>query len=236
MEELLLEISKQVIELGDFDFNEIQKNNNWIGNSPATNEEISLKEKELNIILPKDYKEFLLISNGYAASNDIEPSFEKIERIDFLKNVIPEIIENYQIEELSESLIIAGFNGEQQFFLIPPKNDVGWRYWKFANWQAGEHEFENLENYFLNIIEFNKEQIDNRKNPDSKIFAQQENMQIKDYFTPLILVDGKKVNVQDFSQMNQENFVRSNYLRSEEAILKYGDSGKNGVIEVSTLK
>ncbi|SFI05969.1 hypothetical protein [Halpernia frigidisoli] len=186
--------------------------------------------------MPKDYKEFLLISNRFSASNDIEPTFENLERIDYLKNIYPEIIENYQIEKLRECLIIAGFDDEQQFFLIPPTNEKDWRYWKFANWQAGEYEFQNLESYFLNVIEFNKEQIENKKNPDLKIIAQEENIQIKEYVAPLILVDGKKVNVQDFSQMNQQNFIESKYLYTEEAILKYGDIGKNGVVEVSTFK
>ncbi|SFI05991.1 hypothetical protein [Halpernia frigidisoli] len=45
MKELLLKISKQAIELGDFDFNEIQKNNNWIGNIPATKDQNFFKGK-----------------------------------------------------------------------------------------------------------------------------------------------------------------------------------------------
>ena len=55
--------------------------------------------------------------------------------------------------ELAKSIIVAGKQEEQWFLLIPPSdNKSKWKYWKFANWIPGEIEYENLEEYFRDVI------------------------------------------------------------------------------------
>ncbi len=138
-----------------------QRANNWIGNLPATKTEIEETELRLAIELPNDYKEFVQIANGYLTYNDaVEPSFEKITEIQFLKNFNPELIQiwsdtgNEQISiELARSIIVAGKNEEQHFLLIPPNDtDKNWKYWKFACWIPGELEYKNLQEYFLDTL------------------------------------------------------------------------------------
>ncbi|WP_233098813.1 SMI1/KNR4 family protein [Aureibaculum flavum] len=109
-------------------FTSEQIKNNWIGNLPATEREIKEIESKLGVELPIDYKNFLLISNGYPTYNDaVEPSFEKISQIQYLKDLYPEIIEIWRntgnedvSKELAKSIIIAGKQEEQWFLLIPP--------------------------------------------------------------------------------------------------------------------
>ena len=139
-------------------FTSEQIKNNWIGNLPATEKEIEETELRLGIQLPADYKEFLKIANGYPTYNDaVEPSFEKINQIQYLKDFYPDVIDiwrdtgNEEIsKELSKSIIVAGKQEEQWFLLIPPtdKNN-NWKYWKFASWIPGKIEYKNLTEYFL---------------------------------------------------------------------------------------
>lgn len=138
-----------------------QIKNNWIGNLPATQNEIEETESRLGIKLPADYKEFLKIANGYPTYNDaVEPSFEKISEIQYLRDFDPETIQiwietgNDEIgKELNKSIIVAGKQEEQWFLLIPPINEnAKWKYWKFASWIPGEIKYKNLTEYFLDTI------------------------------------------------------------------------------------
>ena len=154
MDSLLKQISEKAIELGDFEFTQEQT-------------EIKLTEKRLGIEFPTDFKKFLSITNGFSAPNDIEPTFEPTDKIDYLKNIDRFIIEAYSIDgienigqELEKSILVGGINEEQYFLLIPHNLTTGkWKYWKFANWHPGEEEHENLESYFKDVLEFINEQI-----------------------------------------------------------------------------
>ena len=126
MNNLLKKISEKAIKLGDFEFTQEQAENKWLGNKPASENEIKLAEKRLGIELPTDFKMFLSITNGFSAPNDIEPTFEPVDKIDFLKNIDSFIIEAYSIdgiqnvgEQLEKSIIVGGINEEQYFLLIP---------------------------------------------------------------------------------------------------------------------
>lgn len=158
MNEILTSISLLSIKIGNANETAIkaQIENRWLGFDSANKEEILKTEKRLGITLPNDYKEFLNMTNGFLAPNTIEPSFMKIENIDFLKNIDPIAIECYNfLPELENSILIAGKDEEQYFLLIPPNNGAeNWRYWKFANWYPGEHEFSSLYNYFLDVKTF----------------------------------------------------------------------------------
>lgn len=163
MKEILIAISILSIQLGDANefatSNQIQ--NHWLGFEPARVEEIEKAEKKLNIVFPNEYKDFLKITNGFTAPNGIEPTFLKIEEVDYLKNADEQLIDAYGfLPELENSILVAGKGEEQYFLLIPPNNEMKkWRYWKFANWYPGEHEFSSLSEYFRNVKEFITKEI-----------------------------------------------------------------------------
>ncbi len=123
MNNILLEISKKAIKYENFNFTSEQINNNWLGNIAASENQITEKETELGVKFPDDYRTFLKITNGFSAPNDVEPSFENIEKIDFLKNIDKFIIEAYGLVELENAIIIGGINEEQYFLLLPPNTE-----------------------------------------------------------------------------------------------------------------
>lgn len=162
MKELLYQISKTAIEIGDLNFSSEQIQSIWLGNKiGATDFEINLKEKDLGVKLPKDYIEFIKLTNGFSSPNDVEVSFSPIHNIGYLKNLDKELVDIWkqEINEigefLSRSILIGGINEEQKFLLIPPKDkNEDWKYWKFASWIPGEEEYNNLEDYFESVLDF----------------------------------------------------------------------------------
>lgn len=156
MKSLLVELFQKSIRLGDVEYSAQEIESVWIGNPPANVEHIEKIEQKFKIILPEDYKKLLLVANGFKAPNGVEPSFLSIEKIDYLKNISPFLIECYEdsFPELEDCILIAGKDEEQQFLLLPPKNQAqDWRYWKFANWIPGVEEYNNLEDYFKTVID-----------------------------------------------------------------------------------
>jgi hypothetical protein len=155
MEATLRNISKKAIQ-HDSDFLKIDRiKMNWLGNLPAQATALKGTETRLNVLLPRDYKFFLSITNGFDAPNDVEPSFENVESIDYLRNINSALINAYQIPELEEAIVIAGISEEQYFLLLPPNDSQTiWRYWKFANWIPGEEPYENLQTYFDSVLKF----------------------------------------------------------------------------------
>ena len=166
MKKILKKISEIAIKQGEFTFTDEQKGSKWLGNKPASTAEIKELEERLQITLPKDYKDFLTIANGFATPNEnIEPSFESTVNVGFLKDIDPEIIEiwinNDELLDvaikLARSIVVGGRNEEQYFLLVPPLLESGeWEYWKFASWIPGEDPYEGMENYFINALDFLK--------------------------------------------------------------------------------
>ncbi|USD26153.1 MULTISPECIES: SMI1/KNR4 family protein [Flagellimonas] len=167
MKSLLSQISDTALKLKDIEFTISQVDNQWLGNEPSSESGISEVEKRLNVEFPSDYKDFLLISNGFAAPNDVEPTFLPIERVDYLKNIDNELIEIWTRdgisetgEELKRSILIGGIDEEQYFLIIPPDSkNQKWRYWKFASWIPGEEEYKSLYNYFEDVSDFLNQQM-----------------------------------------------------------------------------
>ncbi len=169
MKNHLSQLFQKSIALGDVDYSEIQKSTQWLGNPPATKEEIKKAELRLGLNLPSDYQEMLSLCNGFLTSSfDIEPSFLSVKDVDFYRNYTyncidifketPELIEVASC--LERSILIAGAHEEQQFLLIPPMlTGENWKYWKFAHWIPGEEEYTNLEHYFQKIISFIEREI-----------------------------------------------------------------------------
>ncbi|MFT5821871.1 MAG: hypothetical protein ACI8ZM_003127 [Crocinitomix sp.] len=161
-EALLQELSEKAIVLGDFDFDTLSKN--WIGFAPANTEKIEETEKRLGLKLPEDYKNFLKITNGFPAVNEVEPSFLPVSEIDHLVNVNPFLVSIWGSksplnvhngDKYDRALIIGGVNEEQHFFLIPPIHEFDeWEYWEFASWSPGESPHDNLQDFFKNALLF----------------------------------------------------------------------------------
>jgi hypothetical protein len=75
MKTTLTSIVEQMIRLTDFEYSKDQIKSRWFGNEPANMNMIKEKEKILGIELPEDYKNFLLITNGFHAFSNIDPQF-----------------------------------------------------------------------------------------------------------------------------------------------------------------
>jgi len=173
MKETLEILFEKSIELGDEKFTDKQIKTKWCGNLPADKIEIENAEKRLGINLPQDYIELVTIANGFpTCSNSIEPTFQKVEKIDFYKNFQRNVINTWKemeelddvVNELERAIMIAGFEDEQQFLIIPPhEGQNNWKYWKFAMWIPGEEEYQDLKSYFESVINFLTEQIQENK-------------------------------------------------------------------------
>lgn len=163
MKELLKELSISSIQLGDIAYSEQQIKTQWLGSdSPSTKEDIQYVETRLGIKFPDDYKEFLLITNGFASTNDVEPKFEPVQKVDYLKNLDDFLVSVWKQDgtmdigdDLERSILVGGIDEEQYFLLIPPKTNEGWKYWKFASWIPGQEIFDNLNVYFSYVLNFN---------------------------------------------------------------------------------
>lgn len=161
LKNVLNKISELAIKYKTAHFTPEQKSNRWLGRTPATAEMIGAAEKRIGLALPEDYKAFLSITNGFEAPNQVESDFESLDDIGYLKDIDPELLNLPDIPaELKNAILVSGKNDEQYFLLIPPDHAEGkWKYWKFANWHPGEIEFENLEAYFRDVLEFIQEEI-----------------------------------------------------------------------------
>lgn len=177
MQRLLKEISKRTLLLNEYHFTEEQKQSNWLGESPASDDEIGIAKMSLQSELPDDYIEFLKITNGFPQCTSTGVTFLPISEVDYLINIDEDLVEIWNNDDelidigqaLSASLLIGGKNEEQYFLLIPP-NDSNrkWRYWKFASWIPGEHEFKSLKDYFKAELVFLREETKGLKKPKPK--------------------------------------------------------------------
>ena len=75
MKELLSQISHSAIELDSSYYSNEQIKNQWIGFPPCLNSDIEEAEKRLGLVLPDDYKQFMLLTNGFSFANGVDPSF-----------------------------------------------------------------------------------------------------------------------------------------------------------------
>lgn len=173
MKKILKDISIKSIELGDInsELSTHQLNSLWIGYEPSLENEIDSVEQRLGIKLPQEYKDFLMITNGFHAANSVEPSFCQLDQIDFLMKVDPELQEiwnegNPEVgQKLKTAIKIGGFGEDQYFFLIPPSNEnSNWEYWIFAAWAPGETVYNTLIDYFIQVLKTTIVFNDNKRN------------------------------------------------------------------------
>jgi len=177
MQQLLKRISKKSLLLNEYEFTEQQKESQWLGTAPATNTEIEAAERHLKTTLPDDYKEFLKISNGFHQAISTNPTIIPISKIDYLVNIDEDLVEiwksHIELEEtaksLSQSIVIGGINEEQYFLLIPPHDKhKKWRYWVFASWIPGEHEYRDFKDYLNSTLTFLDKEAEGLTTPRPK--------------------------------------------------------------------
>lgn len=155
MKKLLKQLSEQAIQFENHIFSEEEVITKYIGRNPATDEAIAETEKKLGVKLPEDVTDFYKTSNGTSIIlNQSFGAFEPIEKIDWLKNADPYLIECYAgitdklTESLNNSIIIAGLNYWHNVLIIQPYGKhKTWRYWEFASYILGETPFEGIEKY-----------------------------------------------------------------------------------------
>ena len=88
-------------------------------NNPAEKEEIEKVEKELSIVFPKNYKNFMIESNGLEGEIG-EISYLVIWSID----EIIELNEEYEVEEYMPNLIYFGSDGGDMAYAFDKENNM----------------------------------------------------------------------------------------------------------------
>ena len=155
-----------------YDRNEIQ--NNWLGFEPANEEEIKNKEKELGIELPKSYIDFLKITNGFKQVSNFTGKLFSVEKINWTKNLHPDLLEAYEDQEdfdseISDEMLndysdennsnwkFSDFKktitisdwGDSTLVMLNPnsKNKKDYEVWEFGNWFPGAVRFKNFHHF-----------------------------------------------------------------------------------------
>jgi hypothetical protein len=160
--ELLQKISKLAVEQETSDFSKEAISSRWLGQSPNNKAEIAALEKRLGVILPGDYKEFLLASNGFAAISFTDVALAPVDKVNRLIDADKDLVLSW-VEAMadvdtsfsakfSNSIIIGGHEEEQQLLLIPLENNQ-WECWFFANWVPGQSVYPALRFYMEEVLQ-----------------------------------------------------------------------------------
>ena len=164
-----------------YDKSEIQ--NNWLGFEPAKEEQIKNKEKELGLVLPESYIDFLKITNGFKQVSNFTGKLFSVEKIGWIKNLHPDLLEAYEDQEdfdseisdemlndysdknnskwkfsdFKETLIISDW-GDSTLLMLNPnsKNKKDYEVWEFGNWFPGAIRFKNFHHFIESKIESTK--------------------------------------------------------------------------------
>ncbi|QHT68342.1 SMI1/KNR4 family protein [Rhodocytophaga rosea] len=154
--QLLNKISKLAIKQKTVDFSDAILSKKSLSRAPATIYEITDIERRLNILFPDDYKNFLLTSNGFECYSPTGVTLAPIDKVDFLTSFDKQLVDTWTVdtddinadfnEKLKSSIIIGGYEEEQQLLLIPLKNG-NWECWHFSSWQPGEVVYQSFRFY-----------------------------------------------------------------------------------------
>jgi cell wall assembly regulator SMI1 len=169
IKDLLKQISIHAIKGNPDFYTEQEKIELWIGRAPATEAEIKDTQIRLGIELPKDVIEFYKLSNGTSViANQTFGDFTEISKIDWLKNIQANTIEDYAemgesyVNDLKNSIIISGVNQAHQIFIIQPyAENKEWRYWEFAHFYPGERPFDGIVKYLEDKNAFLRDMLEN---------------------------------------------------------------------------
>lgn len=155
-QELLLSISTMAIKQKTNRFRESSIASGWLGRKGASPEAIRKAEKALGVTLPQDYKEFLLVSNGFEALTIAGASLVPVAQINHFASADPAFVEDWidavwaddetAASRFRKSIIIGGFGEEQQVLLVPGGSG-GWECWFFASWNLGESRYPSFRFY-----------------------------------------------------------------------------------------
>jgi hypothetical protein len=67
----------------------------WLGEPPATDEQIAAAEKRLGVALPPSYRAFLKVSNGWNFPNPFVARVAGTEEIGYLRDIDPDLIRDW---------------------------------------------------------------------------------------------------------------------------------------------
>ena len=119
-----------------------------LGRAPATAAAIEATESRIGLSLPESYRGFLGASNGFGMYSITGIEILPIERICWLRDANPGLIDAYVqlgdfaalTDKLQASLLIGRDpNDEQQLLLVPADDPASeWECWFFAHWVPGE--------------------------------------------------------------------------------------------------
>lgn len=173
-----LNIEKQ-IEWGRVD--EKAVTDKWIGFPPASEQEISLKEKQLGVSLPPSYKRFLLASNGFRNISTFMYRLLSLEKVDWAKNIEEQWLLNgflehsYEVsdeeyfnysdeqdtvfcrtEYILESLKVSEWGDSMCVYLNPiVKHGEEWEVLEYAHWYPGIKRYKSFEEFLFMKHEMN---------------------------------------------------------------------------------
>ncbi len=118
---LLEELSKQILEDEWIkeDIEEEQVHSNWLGYAPATSKQINSKEKQLGVVLPSSYKEFLLTTNGFRYVDFLLDNLYPVEEIDWVSKLQPEWVAMFETMQQEQTNTVT----DEDYFHYGPKQD-----------------------------------------------------------------------------------------------------------------
>lgn len=165
----------------------------WLGESGATETEITLAEQRLGALLPPSYRDFLAISNGFDEIGPFIYKLYSVGEIDWFRVRNQDWIDAYQLGDdispeehlkapedcirfrsayLSACLQISE-EGDSAVVLLNPEvinGDGEWETWFFANWNPGATRHASFRAYVeseLNRIKYIQAARDQRQRADS---------------------------------------------------------------------
>ncbi|MEM9822314.1 MAG: SMI1/KNR4 family protein [Bacteroidota bacterium] len=129
---------------------------------PVNAKAIGAAESRLQVKLPDAYLQFLKVTNGLPSYNSTCPNIHPIQDIDWFRSLDPEAVEDWTstleefepetAAELARSLLIGGYQEEQQLLLIPSDSEQEWACWFFASWNQGPTEYKSFRYYLENEL------------------------------------------------------------------------------------
>jgi hypothetical protein len=149
--ELMERISTAAIAYDGEDDGSSPQGSGWLGFPGATPAEVKLAEERLSLELPGDYKDFLLVTDGFRAFPLSNPKLLSVNKIDLVRNILdpdlvdimaggPVGVDNDDLLEkyIFSAILISAYPDEQMIWLIPPRQKNGiWETWFYADWIPG---------------------------------------------------------------------------------------------------
>ena len=177
----LQKVSDTVIQSGDLLDRFSDADGNWLGFNGLSDKEIKNEEIHLGTNLPPSYKAFIETINGFKQLSCFVWDILPIEKIDWLKNVDPGLVEVYTVmfkdefettdeeyfvygEEqqpttfrssyFESCLAVSGY-GDATILLLNPEIKFGeeWEAWMYAPWNLGLNRYQSFEQLMIGEFE-----------------------------------------------------------------------------------